>query len=340
MSDTELRGMGVVGARVVVLATGGTIAQNGERQATLGVEALLHASGLDGVTEAHQILQLTSPNVRPSHWISIADAVSSAVERDEVNGVVVTHGTDTIEETAFFVELTCPTDKPIIFTGAMRPAHSLESDGPENLRNAVALCRFPSARSKGVLVVFGGEVHAARDLTKRDSQKLSAFDSPNIGAVGTISGQFDREHVLSPLPHFPVPSALPEVPIIYGYAGQDASLAEFVKRARYPGIVIAGTGGGSIADDVLPLLAGMARDGILIVRSSRTGAGRVDRNGEVDDDAAGFIAAGTLNPHKARVLLMLCLTTGLGAAQTQGMFEDCSAETEASSPICRPYWRD
>ncbi|MCJ9690548.1 asparaginase [Rhizobium sp. PRIMUS64] len=334
MSDMEPTAIGATGGRVVVLATGGTIAQNGQRQATLGVEALLRSSGLDGVTEAHQILQLTSPNVRPSHWISIANAVLSAIERDDVDGVVVTHGTDTIEETALFVELTCPTEKPIVFTGAMRPAHSPESDGPENLRNAVALCRSPSARSKGVLVVFSGEVHAARDLTKRDSQKLSAFDSPNIGAVGTISfGQFDRDSALLPLPHFPTPSVLPEVHIIYGYAGQDASLAEFVKHAQYPGLVIAGTGSGSVPDNLLPLLAGMARDGVLIVRSSRTGAGRVDRNGEVDDDAAGFIAAGTLNPHKARVLLMLCLASGLNAAETQKMFEDCSTETPASSSI-------
>ncbi|NLS20331.1 asparaginase [Rhizobium sp. P40RR-XXII] len=317
---------------VVVLATGGTIAQDGARTATIGVETLLQLSGIDREVECLQLMQVTSPNIRPEHWLVLAEQVAIVAARPDVSGVVITHGTDTLEETAFFLDLTYRGTKPIVIVGAMRPSHSLESDGPLNLRHAIMLARSPEARNRGVLTVLNARVQAARDVTKRHSVDVDAFDSPNIGDVGAIEN--DKPRVAAPLdalPHFLLPSALPPIPVIYAYAGQEPETLSFLASARPPGLVFAGTGGGSIPDAILPTVQRAAQEGTIVVRSSRTGAGAVARNAEVDDDANGFVAAGTLNPQKARVLLMLCVAAGFDTRRTQEMFAKCSGATEFST---------
>ncbi|NKK74843.1 L-asparaginase [Rhizobium leguminosarum bv. viciae] len=308
---------------VVVIATGGTIAQDGARSATVAVEDLLDSAEAKGPIEGIQLMQVTSPNIRPEHWLSIARSVQETAERPGVSGIVVTHGTDTLEETAFFLDLTCRTDIPVIVVGAMRPSHSPETDGSMNMRQGVDLARSPEARGKGVLVLLNGRIQAARDITKRHSTSINAFESPNLGDLGAIEAHSPITLKSVPnAPFFVLPPALPEVPIIYGYAGMEPSTLAFLENARPAGLVVAGTGGGSIPDAILPLLASAASEGVTIVRSTRTGAGVVARNAEVDDEAFGFIASCTLNPQKSRVLLMLCLAAGLDVVATQTKFQD------------------
>ncbi|MGV1768259.1 asparaginase [Rhizobium rhizogenes] len=309
---------------VVVIATGGTIAQDGGRTATVDAQSLLAASGAVGPIEAIQHLQVTSPNIGTEDWISLATLLQKVIERPDVAGVVITHGTDTLEETAFFLDLTCRSDIPVVIVGAMRPSNAPDSDGELNLRDGIALARSPLARECGVVAFLNGRVQAARDVTKRHSHKLDAFDSPNIGDLGTWEeGSALSLRTLPRLPLFPIPASLPDVPIIYSYVGLDQDSLTYLKSKRPGGLVFAGTGGGSIPDALLPLLTALAAEGTLIVRSSRTGAGPVERNVEVDDEATGLIAARHLNPQKSRILLMLCVGSGLKAAQTQSAFDQC-----------------
>lgn len=311
---------------VVVIATGGTIAQDGSRTATVSVEALLKGSEADDAVESVQLLQVTSPNIVPDHWLLLAREIERVAARESVVGIVITHGTDTLEETAFFLDLTYQGTKPVVVVGAMRPSHSLDSDGPENLKHALLLARSPEASGKGVLTVLNGRVQSARDVTKRHSIDINAFDSPNIGDVGSIAAGMPPSLVsLGALPRFEIPTNLPSVPVLYGYAGQELETLAFLSTNRPQGLVFAGTGGGSIPDAILPIIQQAADAGTIVVRSSRTGAGAVLRNSEVDDDKTGFVAAGTLNPQKARILLMLCLASSLDAQRTQDRFLSCSA---------------
>ena len=307
---------------VVVVATGGTIAQSGGRAATAGAASLIQASGANGPIEGVQLLQVTSPNITTDHWVTLSNCIRQLLNRPEVAGIVITHGTDTLEVTAFFLDLTIRSDVPVVLVGAMRPSNSAESDGPMNLRQGIDLARSSSARKRGVLVILNGVVHPARDVTKRHSTRLDAFESPNGGPLGLWDGNCLRLRTLPPLPLFEVPAQLPEVPIVYFHVGLRS--VQQLKNPSPAGIVWAGTGAGSIPDLFLPMLSSLAQEGTIVVRASRTGAGSVNRNEEVDDDAYGFIAAGRLNPQKAAVLLMLCLDAGYDADRVQRAFDQCS----------------
>lgn len=310
---------------VIVVATGGTIAQSGSRVATIDAASLITASGAQGPVETLQLFQVTSPNISPDHWLTLSTHVHDLLKRRDVAGIVITHGTDTLEETAFFLDLTIRSETPVVLVGAMRPSNSSESDGPVNLRDAISLARSPAARGRGVLVILNGVVQAARDVTKRHSTSLTAFESPNLGVLGHWQKANDAHlRRLPDLPVFPIPKTLPTVPIVYVHVGLPPDTLEPFQRTPPAGIVWAGTGAGSVPDTFAPTLAALSAKGVLVVRASRTGAGRVARNGEIDDDANRFIAAGDLNPQKASILLMLCLEAGFNAEQTQQAFNRCS----------------
>lgn len=311
---------------VVVIATGGTIAQSGSRIATTDVGALLAASGADGPIESLQVSQVTSPNITVDHWVKLARLVNKVAERSEVVGIVVTHGTDTLEETAFFLDLTCCTPIPIVLVGAMRQSNSPESDGEANLRHGIALARSTVARGRGVLVAISGEIHSARDVTKRHSRNLDAFESPNLGVLGSVrDGLPSSLPTLLRLPRYEVPASLRPVPIVYGHVGITRKSLHYIQASSPPGLVFAGTGGGSIPDNLLGFLTSLASHGTVVVRSSRTGAGPALRNDEVDDDGAGFVAAEHLNPQKAAVLLSLSLVASQSIEEIQAAFQLCSA---------------
>jgi L-asparaginase len=312
-------------ARIVVLATGGTIAGAGrdasrtaEYQAgVLPVDALLDsvpALGALACIESEQVFALDSKDMEPQRWLALARRVDATLAREEVAGVVITHGTDTLEETAYFLHLCVKRRKPVVLTAAMRPATALSADGPLNLYNAVRVAVEPAAASPGVLVVVNGRIHGARDVAKVDTASVDAFASPDAGPLGWVQdSQVEllrmpcRAHTLDTSFHASAYATLPEVAIVPSYAGVSRVAIDALVAAGVRGLVVAGTGNGSMHVTLQQALAEAAARGVAVVRASRVGRGHVMRNAAAPDDALGFVAAGTLSPYKARVLLMLAL---------------------------------
>lgn len=324
---------------VAVLATGGTIAGGadsdtttiGYKAAVFGVDRLLAAvPALSKVADirAEQVFQLASENMTPADWLVLGKRVAKVLKDPEVSGVVITHGTDTLEETAYFLNLAIKSDKPVVVTGSMRPATAISADGPLNLYNAVCLAGSPEAKGKGVLILMNDTIFAARDTTKGNTFATDTFRAPGTGPLGVMqlgrplfSRAPLRAHTLSTEFDIATLTALPKVEILYGYAGSHATQVTGALADGAKGIVNAGTGNGSLPDGVRQALAKGAAKGTVVVRSSRTGSGVVTRNGEVDDDALGFVAADDLNPQKARILLSLGLTVTREPARIQKMFD-------------------
>lgn len=324
---------------VVVLATGGTIAGGadsdtatiGYKAAVFGVDKLLSAvPALSKVADirAEQVFQLASENMTPAHWLVLGKRVAKALKDPDVSGVVITHGTDTLEETAYFLNLTIKSDKPVVVTGSMRPATAISADGPLNLFNAVCLAASPEARGKGVFILLNDTIFAARDTTKGNTFTTDTFRAPDAGPLGVMQLGRPlfyrlplRAHTLSTEFDIAALTALPQVEILYGYAGSHPTQVTAALADGAKGIVNAGTGNGSLPDGIKQALAKAAAKGVVVVRSSRTGSGVVTRGGEVDDDALGFVAADNLNPQKARVLLSLGLTVTKEPARIQKMFD-------------------
>jgi L-asparaginase len=322
--------------RVHVLATGGTIAgrlaSTGPRYraGVLGVEALL-----DGVPvlrgpadcSGEQVANIGSQDVDDSLWLRLARRVNELLDNPDVDGVVITHGTDTLEETACFLDLTVRNPKPVVLVGAMRPTGALGADGGVNLLDAVTVAANPGSIGRGVLVVMHGTLFEARDVTKVSSSGLSAFAAPNSGPLGQlIDGRiyYGQRTGLSPKrPVFDVTSLseLPPVGIVYGHAGVSAAPVKALVEAGCRGIVSAGVGSGNLHHDVLAALGNASGRGVAVVRASRTASGLTLRNVEVDDNRYGFVAAGSLNPQKARVLLQLALTQTRKPEEIQKAFD-------------------
>lgn len=323
--------------RVLVLATGGTIAgaqtsgkARGYKAAAFSVNALIDAvpqlADLAQI-EVEQVAAIGSQDMDDATWLKLAQRTQAALDRPEVAGAVITHGTDTMEETAFFLNLVVHSEKPVVLVGAMRPATAISADGPMNLYNAVAVAAHPEARDRGVLVVANDEIHFAREVAKTDTTQVGTFHSTHRGLAGLVNT--GRLHLYAPpvrrhthLSEFATggTTTLPRVEIIYAHAGIGRELIDAAVRSGARGIVIAGVGDGNLAAPAVAAAAEAARAGIAVVRSSRTGGGVVERNIEVDDDRLGFIAADELNPQKARVLLMLGLTRTVDPAALQELF--------------------
>ncbi|MBN3758262.1 type II asparaginase [Paraburkholderia sp. Tr-20389] len=315
--------------RVAVLATGGTIAgaapdatnTSGYQAGVVGVGQLLAAvPSLASVAnvQAEQVASVDSKDMALALWVTLAQRVNALLSSDEIDGVVITHGTDTLEETAYLLHLTVKSDKPVVLTAAMRPSSALSADGPLNLLNAVTVAGKAEARGQGVLVAFNNRIHSARDVVKTSTYAVDAFHSPEIGALGWVQDgrvEFQRSVVrphtsASPFAIDSVASAWPVVEIVASYAGVSRVAVDALVAAGVKGIVVAGTGNGSIHATVQTALADAAAKGVAVVRSSRVGSGHVMRNGAASDDTLGFVTAGALNPYKARVLLMLALAAG------------------------------
>jgi len=324
---------------VAVLATGGTIAGGAEsdtttigyKAAVFGVDKLLAAvPALGRVADirAEQVFQLASENMTPAHWLVLGKRVNQALKDPDVAGVVITHGTDTLEETAYFLNLTVRSDKPVVVTGSMRPATAISADGPINLFNAVCLAASPEARGKGVFILMNDTIFAARDTTKTNTFRTDTFAAPDTGPLGVmqlgrplIHRLPVRAHTVSTEFDIATLTSLPQVEILYGYAGSHPAQVTGALATGARGIVNAGTGNGSLPDASKQAFAGASAKGVVVVRASRTGSGVVTRNGEVDDDALGFVAAGNLTAQKARVLLALALTVTADRARIQKMFD-------------------
>lgn len=387
--------------RIVVVGTGGTIAgaapkptqTSGYQAGALPVSRLLEAvPGLDDIAriDSDSVASIDSKDMSASLWLALARRIDRLLARDDIDGVVVTHGTDTLEETAYFLQLTLKSAKPVVMTAAMRPATALSADGPLNLLQAVSVAAARASHGRGVLVVFANRIYSARDVAKTSTFSIDAFESPETGPLGwihdghveyerrverlhTVATPFRLEPAVSQgvpaagvpasgipaagvpasgapaaskpaasgpeasdkaaaptvaprdeprvAPH-PIGNTLPAIDIVMSYAGVTRIAVDALVSAGAKGIVVAGTGGGSIHHHLLEGLADAAAQGVAIVRASRVGAGHVLHNGAAADDRLGFVSAGTLSPVKARVLLMLALASGLrDLDEVQGAFD-------------------
>lgn len=305
-----------------ILATGGTIAgiagsaiRHDYRAGEIGIDEYLEkvgGLGLAGELSGTQIANIDSANIGPAVWNRLHDAAQAALAETDCCGVIVTHGTDTLEETAFLLDQTLPAHKPVVVVGAMRPADAVGYDGLRNFANAVRVANDPDAAGRGVLVVMGDRVFAARDVYKvrtRGTEAFRGFPRESVGLVTPASLEwFGAPWRRGNEAAFGWPAAFPEVPIAYIHAGFDAGDLRRQVAETTRGIVIAGVGEGNMPDLVREELAVLAARGICVVRASRADEGFVDR--EPDDDVHGFVAGRALNPQKARILLQLLLASG------------------------------
>ncbi|WP_434082590.1 type II asparaginase [Acinetobacter terrestris] len=324
---------------VVVVATGGTIAGAGASStnsatytaAKVPVDDLLKAvpqiQNLANVTGV-QALQVASESITDKELLTIARKVNELVKKPDVNGVVITHGTDTLEETAYFLSLTVHTDKPIVVVGSMRPPSALSADGPLNLYSAVALAAADNAKAKGVFVLMNDDIFAARDVTKTINIHTNGFAS-QWGALGTLvegktywfrnvakrfnnASEFNIENIQG--------DALPLVQIVYGSGNMLPDAYKAYAKAGAKAIIHAGTGNGSVAKNIVPTLNELQKQGVQIIRSSRVPQGFVLRNAEQPDDQYNWVVAHDLNPQKAKLLAALALTKTRDAKEIQRMF--------------------
>ncbi|MEO0698129.1 MAG: asparaginase [Pseudomonadota bacterium] len=312
--------------KILVLATGGTIAgaagdaiRHDYRPGQLGIEEMLErvrALGIPAHLTGKQIANIGSEDMSPAIWAMLHAETSAAMADPDCDGVIITHGTDTVEETAFLLDLTLPTTKPVVLIGAMRPADAVGYDGLRNFANALQVVRSDEAAGRGVLVVMGDKVIAARDVRKARTRGIDAFEGFPRAAVALVSPsalewfgapwRVDEPARLAFFEH------LPDVPILTVFAGMQPDYVARLVTSETRGIVVEGLGEGNMPDPVRQALVELAAKGLPVVRASRLEEGLVDR--EPEDDANRFIAARALGPPKARVLLALLIANGMSEA--------------------------
>jgi L-asparaginase len=322
---------------VVIIATGGTIAgeaassaQAGYTSGQVGVDALIKAvptlTKLARVS-GEQISNVGSQDMSDAIWLKLAKRINQLAASPDVNGIVITHGTDTMEETAYFLNLVVKTKKPVVLTGSMRPSTALSADGPLNIYNAVGVAADPKAAGRGVLLSINDQIHSAHDLTKTHTTATDTFMSPYRGLIGATAygvnqyyrTPFKKDTVDTPFKVDNVDS-LPRVDILYIYEDMPGDPVDAAVKAGAKGIVTAGVGNGNMPKAVMDACSRAANAGVVVVRASRVPLGYVGRNVEVDDDKLNFVASEELNPPKARVLLRLALMQTSDPKEIQKMF--------------------
>jgi L-asparaginase len=275
------------------------------------------------------VASIGSQDMNDAIWLRLATRVNAVLADPAVDGVLITHGTDTMEETSYFLSLVVRSEKPLVMVGSMRPATAISADGPGNLHDAVTVAADAGARGKGALVVLNDTVHYARNVTKTDTTAVQTFASPNRGPAGvvhtgSVSWFEPMDRRLGKASEFSVEGLdrLPRVDVIYAHAGMSADLVDAAVRNGAQGIVLAGVGDGNASAAALDALSRARQAGVVVVRSTRLPSGIVLRNSEVDDDARGFVASGEMNPAKSRVLLQLALTRTRDPVRIQQMFRE------------------
>ncbi len=303
------------------------------RYSVTGEPRLTGRQLIEQIPEVQQFAQVSVepedfiPYDSPDELKALSLRIMGHLQDPNLDGIVFAHGTNTIEETAYFLNLTVKSKKPVVIVGAQRPFSTLSSDGPANLLNAIRVAANPRSRGKGILVVLNDEINAAREVTKTNTYRLEAFQSRQVGLLGyadpdrivyyrnpsrrhTSQTEFD----LTQVRHFP------RVDIIYAHSGNDGELAKAAVALGARGLVIAGSGAGHAQNARKVLKELSDQQGVRVVRSSRVGAGRVIRDDNWQE--AGFIAADNLSPHKARILLQLGLTKTINPDEIQRMFDE------------------
>lgn len=322
---------------VVILATGGTIAgsaasgtQAGYTSGQVNIDAMINAvpdaKKLANIT-GEQLSNVGSQDMSFEIMLKLAKRINELLATKEVAGVVVTHGTDTMEETAYFLNLVVKSDKPVVLVGSMRPSTAISADGPLNLYNGIAVAADPKAKGHGVLLVMNDWIHSAQSLVKVSTTAVQTFMSPLRGLIGTVNYGI-AEYYRIPHNKFGAQSefsiegvtALPRIDIVYGCTDMPADLIDASVEHGAKGIVIAGVGNGNMPKAALEACARAAKKGVVVVRSSRVATGNVGRNVEVDDDKLGLVASYDLNPQKSRILLSVALTKQRKMDEIQSLF--------------------
>jgi L-asparaginase len=327
--------------RVALIATGGTIDSVGADRLDLSAyletgRRLGEGELLAGLPELATIATVTRVPFRrmPAHAMTDTDVAdlqelaAGLLHRDQADGVVITHGTNTLEETAYTLHLTTPSDRPIVITGAMRPASALSADGPLNLVNAVRVAAAEAANGLGTLVIMDDTIHGARDVTKTSTSRTDAFQDPGAGPLGRIDGDGRVVITHRPARAHPVEGLasdalreLPRVDVVLSYLGGDGALIDVAVAAGARGIVSAGFGAGHTTPAELEALERAANAGVVICQSSRVGSGRVVRTPSLT--GRGWVAADDLQPWKARILLRLAMTLSRDPDALQAIFDTC-----------------
>lgn len=324
---------------IVILATGGTIAgvsgsitdTAGYEPAILPIEEIIKniTGPLRNLVHlsSEQIAQIDSAEMTHQIWLQLAQRINALLASPAVDGIVVTHGTDTLEETAYFLNLVVKSAKPVVMVGAMRPASALSPDGPMNLYNAIILAASDQASGKGVLVTLNNAINSSREVTKTNTSLQDTFKAPELGYLGyLIEGEpyFYREPTRKHtwMTEFTVDglTELPPVEIIYGHVGNLTTLPQAATASGVKGLVYAGLGNGNMSQRMKDIFQEIQEQGVVVARSTRVSSGIVTRNGAVNDDLSNFIVSDTLNPQKSTILLSLALTKTTDTALIQRMF--------------------
>lgn len=317
-------------ARVLVLGTGGTIAGQASSRAmdaynagkVSAADLIVAVPGIDKLAQisADQVASIGSQDMNDEVWFDLVTRIRRVIDKKEADAVVITHGTDTMEETAFFLNTVLDTDLPIVLVGSMRPSTAIGADGPANLYEAVKVAAAPEARGRGVLVVLNDTIHGARWVQKTSTTSVQTFVSQNAAPLGYVSPAAVR--FLNPAssgkrPTLQLPEAppLPRVEIVYSHSNMDAATIEDAIKRGAKGIVLAGVGDGNSSKAAIDALAIAVKQGIAVVRSTHVGSGFVNRNVEVNDDQLGFAVSLDLNPQKARILLQLLIANHIIQSQ-------------------------
>ena len=330
-------GLGQAKKNIVILATGGTIAgaaasgtQAGYTSGQVGIDTMVNAvPGIKDLAnlKGEQISNVGSQDMSFEIMLKLAKRINELTSSGAADGIVITHGTDTMEETAYFLNLTAKTDKPVVLVGSMRPSTAVSADGPLNLYNAVAVAADPKSQNRGVLVIMNDHIHAAHSLTKMSTTDVQTFNSPLRGLVGVVAYGKSDFYNTPPWKHtseseFDVSGVtkLPRVDIIFADVDMSPDLIDDSVRDGAKGIVIAGVGNGNMTKAAVDACARAVKQGVVVVRSSRVATGLVGRNVELNDDQLGFIASDELNPQKSRILLSLALLKPRPPSDIQQLF--------------------
>lgn len=323
--------------RVLILATGGTITSQVSSALTkeydaagVRMDTLLRSAtgtGAPAQVSCEHIASIGSQDMTVAIWRRIHERITETFAQKLAEAVVVTHGTDTLEETAFFLDLVTPLGSPVVLVGAMRPSNAPGADGPANLIEAIRVAIDPASANRGVLVVLNDAVHAARSVRKAHTSEVDAFRSSAGGPIGMASASSVHYFGSAAAPgvcgayRLPENYVLPRIGVLYAHVDMDALAVDALVQQKVTGIVLAGVGDGNAPSAVLGALAGAAQQGIVVVRSTRVEEGFVNRNVEIDDDRLGFVIARDLSPQKSRILLQLLIAGGVtGSAAIQRAF--------------------
>lgn len=319
---------------ILVLGTGGTIAgraghatRRDYRPGQIAIEDFVAQAaelGISAQLEGRQIANIGSEDIGPDLWRKLHQECLAAIDDPGIAAVVITHGTDTAEETALLLDLTLPATTPVVLVGAMRPADAVGSDGLRNFANALRIAGDAEAAGRGVLLVMGDRAIAARDARKARTGGTDAFRGFPRDAVAAVTPGslewFGPAWRTDAAARYPFPARFPVVPVLYARAGMETDAIEHLLTRDPDGIVVAGFGEGTMPDAIRQILANAAGGGLPVIRSTRVDEGLVDR--EPDDDENGFVAARALGPAKARILLQVLLAHGVReAAAIQRAFD-------------------